>query len=93
MGSAYIQQLQKATQETKATNDGSTPAEVKFDTWWKSLHEATRDRPYGFSEIKRATGLVDDRKLGIILVSRGWTRKRKWSGTIHYYRLWVPPCE
>lgn len=89
---AYIRQLQKATQAAKATSDARTPVEIRFDEWWASLPKATRVRPYSMSEITKALGGMAAYQLSGVLAARGWTRKRKWSGTIHYYRLWVPPC-
>lgn len=90
---AYIKNLQKQADDAKTLEEGRTPEEVRFDEWWASLPKATRVRPYSMSEITKALGGMAASKVSPILVARGWTRKRKWSGTVHYYRLWVPPQE
>jgi hypothetical protein len=42
------------------------------------------------SELEKALG-VAGRFLSAVLIEAGWTRKRRWQGTAHYYRFWLPP--
>jgi hypothetical protein len=41
-------------------------------------------------EIEKALG-VPGRLLSATLIDAGWVRKRRWQGTAHYHRYWLPP--
>ncbi len=66
------------------------PLVRRFETWWASLPQSTRVRPYSMEELEAALR-AQGRHIGVMLAAKGWTRKRKWQGTTHYWRYWLPP--
>lgn len=85
--SAYIDKLKQQASQPSAPQPSTL--EKKFETWWASLPQSTRVRPYSMQELEVALH-AQGRHIGIMLAARGWTRKRRWQGTMHYWRFWVP---
>ncbi len=91
--SLYIKTLQQAVAR-QAEAKGAAPPNLKLrqrlEAWHSSLPLASRNRPFAMSELEKALG-VAGRFLSAVLIEAGWTRKRRWQGTAHYYRFWLPP--
>ncbi len=91
--SLYIKALQQAVAQQAEAKAAATPnskLRQRLDAWHRSLPLASRDRPFAMSELEKALG-VAGRFLSAALIEAGWTRKRRWQGTAHYYRYWLPP--
>ncbi len=91
--SLYIKTLQQAVAreaEAKAAAPPNAKLRQRLNAWHGSLPLASRNRPFAMSELEKALG-VAGRFLSATLIEAGWTRKRQWQGTTHYYRYWLPP--
>lgn len=90
--SAYIKSLQKCLEaEELPTPLFNMDLETRFLEWFDSLPEVSRYRAFGMVELEQALG-TQGRHLSPVLLSLGWRRKRKWTGSGHYPRYWVPPA-
>jgi hypothetical protein len=89
--SAYIARLSR---ELREEADQPAPASQglrqRLLDWYSGLPEISRDRPFAMVELEAALG-TQGKYLSVVLLSLGWTRKRKWSSQGQYYRYWVPP--
>jgi hypothetical protein len=89
MRSAYISSLHKLI---AAQSPPPQPSSLKqrFLDWYRSLPEFARNRFFGMSEFE-AVLKTQGRYISPVLLELGWQRKRIWSTTGPYYRVWVPP--
>ncbi len=62
----------------------------RFLEWHRSLPAFTRDRMFSMSEMEKALK-TQGKWLSPVLLELGWKRKRIWSATESYHRVWVPP--
>ena len=85
---AYFAQLNSLIAPPAAQQPSAL--ECRFESWWTSLPQSTRQRPYSMQEIEQALH-AQGRHVGVMLAAKGWVRKRKWQGTTHYWRYWLPP--
>ena len=91
MSTAYISSLNRALLEHAKERHLSKPdLRQRFVIWFESVPEISRIRPYGMVELERAMG-TQGKYLSAVLLSLGWVRHRKWSGSGQYLRYWVPP--
>ncbi|WP_294536925.1 hypothetical protein [uncultured Rhodoblastus sp.] len=89
--SLYIKELMRDAERASAAAEAQRwPLLQRLEAWHKSLPPASRNRPFAMVELEQATG-VAGRLLSATLIEAGWTRKRRWQGTAHYYRFWLPP--
>lgn len=86
---AYIQNLKQSAVEAPVQDDKPS-LQVKFQTWFATIPEIARHRPWGMIEFERALG-TQGRYISPVLLALGWRRKRKWGTTGQYCRYWVPP--
>jgi hypothetical protein len=86
--SAYLNRL---IQEHAARVPASrtAPLEERFLTWFNSLPEFTRDRPFSMQEFEKALG-VPGRLISPVLLRLNWRRHRQWKSTGQYHRYWLP---
>jgi hypothetical protein len=92
MPSAYITRLNRELAQTATDPELSMPdLRQRFLSWFDSVPEISRNRPFSMIELERALG-TQGKYLSPILLSLGWTRKRKWTGSGQYPRFWVPPA-
>jgi hypothetical protein len=87
--SAYIQNLKQSAVEASA-QDYTPSLHVQFQTWFATIPEIARNRPWGMIEFERALG-TQGRYISPMLLALGWRRKRKWGTAGQYCRYWVPP--
>lgn len=87
--SAYIKQL---VDDLASENAAAPIANIRqrLEAWHSGLPLVARNRPFAMSELEQALG-VAGRFLSATLIEAGWTRRRRWDGTAHYYRFWQPP--
>jgi hypothetical protein len=91
MMSLYIALLQRDAERARvAAEPKPSSLRQRLEAWHSSLPPASRNRPFAMVELEQATG-VAGRFLSATLIQAGWTRKRRWQGTAHYYRFWLPP--
>jgi hypothetical protein len=91
MMSLYITLLQREAERARAAAEPKPSSlRQRLETWHHSLPLASRKRPFAMVELEQACG-VPGRLLSATLIEAGWTRKRRWQGTAHYYRFWLPP--
>lgn len=90
MESAYASKMRMLSLQS-ATEVSVMPClHQRFSDWYKSLPEISRHRPFAMAEFELALN-VPGKLISPVLLSMGWTRKRKWTGGGHYPRYWVPP--
>lgn len=92
MPSAFIARLNREMLESTAQQPCTPPLRQRFIDWHANLPEIVRDRPFAMTELERALG-TQGKHLSPVLLSLGWQRRRKWTGTGQYPRFWVPPRE
>lgn len=93
MPSAYIARLNREMLAEAAQPQPETHSlHQRFIDWYTGLPEITRDRPFAMTELERALG-TQGKHLSPVLLSLGWQRRRKWTGTGQYPRFWMPPRE
>lgn len=92
MPSAFIARLNREMLESAVQQPCTPPLRQRFIDWYASLPEITRDRPFAMTELERALG-TQGKHLSPVLLSLGWQRRRKWTGTGQYPRFWMPPRE
>lgn len=91
MPSAYIRLLQRSLEAEAAPQQKSgLDLKHRFLAWFDSQPEISRIRPYAMIELEQALG-TPGWVLGPVLMSLGWTRHRKWSGSGPFVRFWLPP--
>jgi hypothetical protein len=91
MSSLYIKELMRGVEQAGAAAEAKPSSlRQRLEAWHSSLPLASRNRPFAMVELEQATG-VAGRFLSATLIQAGWTRKRRWQGTAHYYRFWLPP--
>jgi hypothetical protein len=91
MGTAMTAAWSRELIEESGTDQISKPdLKQRFLVWFDSQPEISRVRPYSMIELERALG-VPGRVLGPVLMSLGWTRHRRWSGSGPFARFWLPP--
>lgn len=91
MPSAYIRSLQRSLEGEAASQQLSkSDLKQRLITWYESVPEISRVRPYSMIELERALG-TQGRFLSPVLLSLGWERRRKWSSKGPSSRYWVPP--
>lgn len=91
MPSAYISSLQRSlAEEAESTRLSAPDLRQRFLDWVDSSPEVSRYRPYSMVELEKALG-TQGKYLSPILLSLGWSRKRKWTGSRQYPRFWIPP--
>jgi hypothetical protein len=89
----YLKRLTKLTKDAEREAAAEPPPSnihKRLERWFNSLPPVARNRPYAMSELEAALH-VPGRFLSATLIEAGWTRKRRWEGTAHYYRYWLPP--
>lgn len=93
MPNAYIARLKRELSE-----EAQQPLAVSHNLrqqvldWFESLPEISRNRPFAMVELERALG-TQGKYLSPVLLSLGWSRKRKWTSQGQYHRYWVPRDE
>ena len=89
--SAYVTKLVRQAEQA-AAHHGATRSSLRMrlEAWHLSLPSVARNRPFAMAEFEAALGTAG-RLLSATLIEAGWARKRRWHGTEHYYRYWVPP--
>lgn len=65
------------------------PLEMRFQAWFNSLPEFSRNRFWSMNEFECALG-IPGRLISPVLLRLGWERKRKWSSHGQYHRYWIP---
>lgn len=70
---------------------GKLDLRQRFLNWMDSLPEISRYRFFSMLELEDALG-TQGKYLSPVLLNLGWSRKRKWTGSRHYLRYWVPPA-
>lgn len=88
--SAYIKGLFGEIAGGECSERRSANLADRLQSWHRSLPPVARSRPYAMTELECALK-VPGRLLSRALIDAGWTRKRRWDGSLHYYRYWVPP--
>lgn len=93
MPSAYIAGLNRElSEEVEQPLAVSHTLRQQVLDWFDSLPEISRNRPFAMVELEQALG-TQGKYLSPILLSLGWSRKRKWTSRGQYHRYWVPPGE
>jgi hypothetical protein len=90
MSTAYIAALNRELAAEAAPQLSKPDLRTRFVDWLDSVPEISRLRPYSMVELEEALG-TQGKYLSPILLSLGWSRKRKWSSRGQYHRYWVPP--
>ena len=91
MSSAYIAGLNRELAQAAIHFGLSTPdLRQRFLAWYDGLPEISRSRAFAMQELEAALQ-TQGKYLSPILLSLGWRRKRKWTGSGQYPRFWVPP--
>ena len=90
MSTAYIAALNRELAAEAALKLSKPDLRTRFVDWLDSVPEISRLRPYSMVELEEALG-TQGKYLSPILLSLGWSRKRKWSSRGQYHRYWVPP--
>lgn len=85
---AYLQDLNRYAATTTAAETHDLCS--RFESWYTSLPEFARQRPFGMAEFEVALG-TQGRYLSAVLIGLGWRRGRKWTSRHHYHRFWLPP--
>ncbi|OEZ27163.1 hypothetical protein [Variovorax boronicumulans] len=85
--SAYLASLK---QQSAAQAPASPPLQQRFQEWFTSLPELTRERPFSMAEFEKVLG-TQGKYISPMLLGLGWQRKRRWSSRGQYHRYWVPP--
>ena len=89
--SAYITKLRRENEQPRsAVETKSSTLRQRLEVWHSSLPPVSRNRAFAISELEQAMGMAG-RLLSATIIEAGWTRKRRWQGTAHYFRYWVPP--
>lgn len=88
--SAYIKKLMEEAARQNAADPQPSYIHKRLERWYSSLPPVARNRPYAMCELQAALK-IPGRFLSAALIEAGWTRKRRWVGTAHYYRYWIPP--
>jgi hypothetical protein len=91
MPCAYIARLKR-----ELLSDADQPPAVptlrnQLLEWFEGLPEISRTRPFAMVELEKALG-TQGKYLSPILLSLGWSRKRKWLNDRQYHRYWLPPA-
>jgi len=92
--SAYVSSLKRLAEAYQAPAVSAPTAPdlwQRFIEWYSGLPEVSRSRAFAMAEIEAALS-TQGKYLGPILLSLGWTRKRRWSGGGQYSRYWMPPA-
>ena len=88
--SAYARGLIESTAAAHPPSPRSTLRD-RFVAWYGDLPAVSHDRAFSMLEFERALR-TQGRHLSPILLSLGWTRKRRWAAAGgQYNRYWVPP--
>jgi hypothetical protein len=91
MSSAYVASLKRLSEENAPANEQDVCSlRERFLEWYSALPEISRSRAFAMAEFEEAL-VTQGKYLSPILLSLGWTRKRRWSGGGQYSRYWVPP--
>lgn len=88
---AYINTLVKTSSRESTPCSKSILLRDRFLTWFATVPEIARQRPWGMIEFERALG-TQGRYISPVLLALGWRRKRKWGTAGQYCRYWVPPA-
>ncbi len=87
--SAYIKHLAEAARTDQGVSTRH-PLMRRFQDWYSSLPEPTRERPFSMQEFEAALK-SQGRYISPVLLKLGWQRKRKWNSRGQYHRYWVAP--
>lgn len=87
--SAYVQTLNRSLSTFQPAHERLS-LKQRFTEWYEALPAFTRQRAFSMSELEGALE-TQGKYLGTILVSLGWKRRRIYSGTGPYHRVWMPP--
>jgi hypothetical protein len=88
---AYIANLTRQVEQANTVNKtNSLPLRLRLEAWHRNLPPVARNRPFAMAELEAAMD-IPGRLLSATLIEAGWTRKRRWQGTAHYFRYWLPP--
>jgi hypothetical protein len=91
MTSAYVASLSRHLGADPRTNEREVCSlRQRFLDWHSTLPEISRSRAFAMAEFEAAL-TTQGKYLSPILLSLGWTRKRRWSGSGQYSRYWLPP--
>jgi hypothetical protein len=92
MSSAYVASLNRHLDaDPRANVQDVCSLRQRFLDWHSALPEISRSRAFAMAEFEAAL-TTQGKYLSPILLSLGWTRKRRWSGVGQYSRYWVPPA-
>lgn len=94
MQSAYYSKFKALSEPQVPAPDVHTSSSLhqRFTTWYNSLPEISRHRPFAMTEFEQALG-TQGKWISPVLLSIGWTRKRRWTGGGQYPRFWMPPAQ
>src|SRR3954471_16504500 len=92
MTSAYIANLTRNLEVHADRTAAQAPSlSQRFTDWYSALPEISRSRAFAMAEFEAALS-TQGKYLSPVLLSLGWTRKRRWSGAGQYNRYWAPPA-
>lgn len=91
MKSAYVASLNR-NMGAAAGQPPVAPLDLRtrFLEWYASVPQVSRDRAFAMTELEQALD-TQGKYLSPVLLSLGWTRKRRWSSQGQYNRYWMPP--
>ena len=81
--SAYIDYLNKQMGTTQVDR-----LSQRFETWFNSLPEIAKSRPFAMSEFEAALK-TQGKYISPVLLRFGFKRLRKWSSDGQYNRYWI----
>lgn len=86
----YRARLEQRRSEIKALRELPAPPTLteQIKLWWQGLPPEEQSRAYDIDFFKRAFGECPAR-LGPVLFSLGWNRKRLWKKGKPHFRYWV----
>jgi hypothetical protein len=91
MTSAYVASLRRHSEADAQINEQDVCSlRQRFIDWYSALPEISRSRAFAMAEIEAALS-TQGKYLSPVLLSLGWTRKRRWSSGGQYNRYWAPP--
>ena len=90
MESAYVRMINNQFKPKPAVSTPAASLDQRLSYWYNSLPEIARQRPFAMAEFERVLG-TQGKLISPVLLSLGWTRKRKWTGAGQYNRYWLPP--
>lgn len=90
MTSAYVKDLNRQLELSHDRLASAPDLRQRFIEWYAAVPEISRNRRFAMAELEEALQ-TQGRYLSSVLLSLGWTRKRRWSSRGQYNRYWMPP--